>query len=82
MCGNPFKAPKMDQPAPTPPPDPAPVPTPDETAPQSAEQSRRSRVNRLRAGIASTIKTSPRGVTGTGADLYPSMGGGKTKLGT
>jgi len=78
MCVSTPKAPEA--PKALPPPDPAPVPTPDETSTQSAEQSRRARLQRLRAGLASTIKTSPKGVLTTGEGMYSSMGG-KTKLG-
>ena len=60
MCFSSPKAPSA--PTPTPPPPPAPIPTPDETSPQSAEENRRSRLDRLRAGLASTIRTSPTGV--------------------
>ena len=78
MCISTPKAPEA--PKASPPPAPAPVPVPEEVAPQSAESSRTSRLKRLRAGLASTIKTSPKGVLGTGEDLYSSMGG-KTQLG-
>lgn len=50
-------------------PPPAPVPTPSEVSPQSASDARRRRLEQLRYGLASTIKTSARGLTGTGPNL-------------
>jgi hypothetical protein len=74
------KAPKA--PAATPPPAPAPIPTPTETSPLGAEDTRRKRVESMRYGLASTIKTSARGITGAGADLTSAgLEGKKNKLG-
>jgi hypothetical protein len=68
MCMSTPKAPEA--PKAVPPPDPAPMPTPDETAPASAESGRKSRLQRMKAGLHSTIKTSPQGTGGSG--LYDS----------
>lgn len=46
----------------------------------SAEE-RRQKISRMRAGMASTIKTSAKGLTGTGADLLNQTILGKDKLG-
>lgn len=56
MC---FSKPKTPSVPPTP--SPAPIPTPVETSPMAAEDVRRQRIKQLRAGFASTIKTSPVG---------------------
>lgn len=67
---------------PSPPPTPAPAPVP--TAAQGTigdEEGRRKRLERQRMGLAATIKTSPRGIFGGGADLAGSNQGGKSKLG-
>jgi hypothetical protein len=74
------KAPKVEAPAPVPAPAPAPVITPSEVSPQSANEARRKRLDALRYGLASTIKTGPRGLVGAGAELS-SSGQGKQKLG-
>lgn len=58
---------------------PVPVITPSEISPQSKESSRIAQLNRMRMGIASTIKT-PMGMTGQKADLNPSPTG-KLSLG-
>lgn len=79
MCSSMFSTPKVETPKVTEP-DPVPTVTEEQVSTESNEQSRRSRINRLRAGLASTIKTSARGITGTGAELYSSSGR-KTKLG-
>ena len=74
------KSPKA--PAATPPPAPAPIPTPTETSPLGAESARKQRISSLRYGLASTIKTSPLGISGAGADLTSgALQGKKTKLG-
>ena len=78
MC---FSSPKKQEVKAAPPPAPAPVITPSEISPQTQDENRRKRLERLRSGLAATIKTSPRGITGAGADLSASGGGGKTKLG-
>ena len=69
--------------APPPTPAPAPVPTPEQTSPTAANDSRAEMLKRMRFGLVSTIKTSPRGITGTGPDLTAGgmYSGGKTKLG-
>jgi len=70
--------------APPPPPTPAPPPTPTITpsnvSPQEQAEGRRRKLERLRYGLSSTIKTSARGITGSGADLQ-SPATGKVKLG-
>lgn len=77
MCLSTPKAPEA--PKAIAPPAPSPRPSAEETAPQSAESSRRNRLRRLRSGLASTIKTSAQGILNTGS-LYASATG-KTKLG-
>lgn len=59
---------------------PAPTILPSEVSAQNAEDNRRKQVERLRSGIASTIKTSPRGILGTSPELQPGSTG-KQKLG-
>jgi len=85
-----FSQPKTPTPSPAPiiknaPVTPAPSPTPTKTAPEpsqvSPQEARRKQLGILRYGLASTIKTSPRGVSGSGADLYAPAAYGKTKLG-
>ena len=60
-------------------PAPTPIPTPAQTAPLVAEDQRARKIQNLKMGMASTIKTSPAGVSGTGADL--AAGVGKKTLG-
>lgn len=50
-------------------PAPAPVPQAQNVSPQQTEAQRANKISMLKQGIASTIKTSPQGVSGTGADL-------------
>lgn len=64
-------------PSPTPPPAPAPVPI----EPQAGVVKPKDQLERMRFGLASTIKTGPRGITGTGANLSPVQSAGKAKLG-
>jgi len=59
---------------------PMPSPVPTETAPIKTAQERRKRIAQLRYGMLSTIKTSPLGIVGTGADLTGNSAG-KTALG-
>ncbi len=60
---------------------PAPSPIPTEIAPQKTAEKRRKRIEAVRYGILSTIKTSPLGIVGAGAEL--GVGGkGKTTLGS
>lgn len=63
MCGSP-KTPSVPAT-----PAPAPVPTPADVSPQQTEGQRAKRAAALQYGALSTIKTTPAGVTGTGADL-------------
>jgi hypothetical protein len=60
---------------------PAPSPTSDMTNPQLSQQQRVSRLAAMRYGLLSTIKTSPRGITGSGADLTGSDASKKKVLG-
>jgi len=64
-------------PSPTPPPAPAPI----ATEPQAAVVKSKDQLERLRFGLASTIKTGPRGITGSGPNLSPVQTAGKIKLG-
>jgi hypothetical protein len=78
MCGSKPPAPPPPPPPPSLPP-PAPTPIPSEVAPQQTAEQRRNRVNALKFGAASTIKTSPQGLTGQGSDL---TGTGKKTIGS
>ena len=62
-------------------PAPKPIVMPSEVSPQTKEETRRKRLDKLRFGLASTIKTSPRGITGTGVNLSAPVTG-KTTLGS
>lgn len=64
-------------PSPQPPPAPAPVPTASQS---QVVPTNRDALNRLRYGMASTIKT-PLGMTGSGTNLSGVNNPGKTKLG-
>ena len=70
-------APKVEAP---PKPAPLPSPTPTKVEAQSSAQQRRKRIASIRYGMMSTIKTSPRGITGGKVDLVSSETK-KTKLG-
>lgn len=48
---------------------------------QTSEQERKKKVERLRYGLASTIKTRGRGITGSGAELSSGQLVGKNSLG-
>ena len=67
-----------------PPPDPAPSPIvePSTVEGQVTEEERRRKLERMRRGLRSTIKTSSRGLTGSGADLATQTLTGKTNLGS
>jgi len=60
------------------------APTPSDVAPQNTAEQRRSRLNALKFGAMSTIKTSPQGITGKGPELQtPAAGGtGKNTIGS
>lgn len=63
---------------------PAPTITPSEVSAQAAGESRRKRIEQLRYGFASTVKTGGKGITGSGPELASngmSVGQAKTKLG-
>lgn len=65
-------------------PTPAPSPTlipPSEVEGVVSQDERRQKINRLRNGLASTIRTSAKGLTGSGADLMSQMVSGKEKIG-
>lgn len=62
------------------------APTPQAIAPSAAEgmvseDERRQKLSRMRNGLASTIKTSAKGLTGSGSDLLTQTIMGKDKLG-
>ena len=80
MCSSMFKTPKAPEaPKVMPAPDPAPTPTAEEPAVQSTEDTRKSRLKKMRSGLASTIKTKPSGLVGS---LYDSgSSAGKSMLG-
>lgn len=74
-----YKIPESPQPQVTPP---APTPSISEGfSATSLEERRKKRLAKLRTGILSTIKTSPRGITGTGANLVSSVATGTKTLG-
>lgn len=84
-----FSAPKQAAPAALPPPpDPAPTPVAADPNPQASADQKRQAIANLKRGMASTILTSPQGITGKGPDLstpnasgmFPSMG--KTTTGS
>ena len=55
------------------------APTPSDVAPQTTSEQRRARLNALKFGAMSTIKTSPLGITGRGPELQtPAATGSKT----
>lgn len=64
-------------PSPTPPP----APTPTAVAPQESVVKGADYLKQLRYGLASTIKTSSRGLTGSGSNLNSQTNAGKQKLG-
>lgn len=79
MC---FGSPKTPQVQAAPTPAPAPTVMPTEVSPQASGEARRKRLEQLRAGFATTLKTGPQGITGAGPDLKaPSLLGQKDKLG-
>ena len=78
MCFSSPKAPSVQS---APPPAPAPVITPSEISPQTNDESRRKRLERLRSGLAGTIKTSTKGISGSGADLVAAGSSGNKTLG-
>ena len=66
-------------PRPPAPPPPRASPTPSDVAPQTTSEQRRARLNALKFGAMSTIKTSPLGITGRGPELQtPAATGSKT----
>jgi len=78
-----FSSPKTPS-VPTPPaPSPAPSPIkPSSVEAQVSDEERRRKLQRMRFGLASTIKTSAKGLTGSGSDLLSeTILGGKEKLG-
>ena len=73
---------KPATPAVQPPPDPAPSPVgPSEVESQVSAEDRRRKLERLRRGLRSNIKTSAKGLSGSGADLLTQTITGKTNLG-
>lgn len=76
-----FGSPKTPSVSPAPTPAPAPTITPSEVSPQASDEARRKRLERTRFGLASTIKSGPRGIVGSGAELNPMYNQGKAKLG-
>lgn len=74
-------SPKTPSVTPAPTPSPTPTISPSSVSPASSNQSRQKRLESLRMGMMSTIKTSPKGLTGTGSDLLAPSLTGKTMLG-
>jgi len=73
---------KPKQPSPAPIPAPAPTPMAEDQNAVATQDERKAKLDRMRRGLASTIKTASRGMTGGGSDLTSSLlGGGKDKLG-
>ena len=69
-------------PAPPPDPPPSPIVSVSQVEGQVTEEERRRKLERLRRGLRSTIKTSSRGLTGSGADLATQTLTGKNNLGS
>ena len=69
-------------PAPLPPPAPAPVPSPTDVSPMKTSEQRRNRINALKFGALSTIKTTPQGIVGAGPDLVTPGAGSKKTVGS
>lgn len=67
---------KQELPPPTPPPAPQPTPVPTDTSPTQTEDQRKRRVDALKFGVLSTIKTGPQGTTGSGPNLVSAQAGG------
>jgi hypothetical protein len=61
-------------------PAPTPVPVPSEISAQTTEKKRR-KVESMRYGLMSTVKSGTGGVTGAGADLLTQSATGKKTLG-
>ena len=83
MCffSKPKAPPTPPMPSSPPPMAPPPVITPSEVSPQQQGESRRKRLEQQRFGLASTIKTSSRGLTGQGPELSSASLTGVKKLG-
>lgn len=78
MCGGSTKTT-----TPPPPPAPAPQPMPSDVSPMATSEQRKNRINALKYGAMSTIKTSPQGLVGAGPELNtPAATGGKKNLGS
>ena len=82
MCMSSPSMPETKAPAVTPAPTPAPLPSAEPTASTSGavvqtDDERKKRLKAMRQGLASTIKTSPLGIIGTGEQTA-----GKTTLGS
>lgn len=75
MCGSIFGGGKQAVPAPVPMPSPPPTPTYTDSS-SSNDAERRSQLDKMRQGLASTIKSKPQGPT-----LTPVAESGKNKLG-
>jgi hypothetical protein len=80
MCVSSWFGGGKSAPAPTPMPPPAPTPVATEGG-GASDAARRAALQKMRMGLASTIKTSPRGLTGSGANLVGANQSGKSKLG-
>ena len=81
MC---FGGSKQQTPAAVAAPKPSPIPqaiAPSEVEGNVSEDERRKKLSRMRNGLASTIKTSAKGLTGSGSDLLTQTIMGKNKLG-
>lgn len=75
--------PKVVQPEPVPTPAPTPqIVAPSEVDSAKTEEERRKKLNRLRRGMMSTIKTGAKGISGSGTDLMQQIMTGKDKLGS
>lgn len=74
-------SPKTPSISPSPTPSPTPSILPAESSPMASGEARRKRLEQMRSGIASTINTGPKGITGNGAELRAPALTGKTLLG-
>lgn len=73
-----FSSPKVPDAVAPPALPPSPTILPSEVSAQSAEDTRTKKLQQLQYGLASTIKTSPRGIVGQGAELQPNSTGKQT----
>lgn len=57
------------------------VPSPTPSEPMATQANAKKQMDKFRYGLASTVKTGPRGISGSGSDLMGNQNNLKTKLG-